>query len=183
MSTPVTDSKISSECFRVNRTSLSGYSGFLLRIGQRIDVQASADKAFIDLSRDRTAASSHDCHVLFAAFPLVCNRYGTSVFREVRTPEHFARARIECAEARILRGSDEHQPACGRYRSAAIRGTCRRHAERIQLFERSQRYSPGDITGVDVDRDQLSPWRLLTRPALASIPEVCAKHRRRFVRA
>jgi len=45
------------------------------------------------------------------------------------------------------------------------------HALGLELITRAQGNLPGDVAGAGIDRDQLSPWWLLTWLLVLGIPE------------
>ena len=79
---------------------------------------------------------------------------------ELERPQFLAGLRVERAEAAVVGRADEDQPS-GRRDRAAVAGTSGLLLVRRQALGDPERHAPRELAGVDVDRGQLSPGRLL----------------------
>src|SRR5688500_8015735 len=90
---------------------------------------------------------------------------------DIRFPQYAAVLRVEGAEFRVERGADEDDTSSGRNGAAHVRCAGVLHALFLRFGKTAERHSPCDRAGVGVDRDELAPRRVLTRPLRFRIPE------------
>src|SRR5437773_7014624 len=117
--------------------------------------------------RNAAAARTGYRDILFPVLGLIRHRNGHCAVIELRDPQLFPGFRIERAETLVIGRADEYDAAGGCDRAAHV-DAARVFLSFGKFIGDAQRHLPHDIAGVRIDRAELTPWRLLARPALFS---------------
>src|SRR5258706_7862243 len=109
------------------------------------------------------AASGHHRDVLLAVCALVGDGRSMGGIVQLLGPDFLPRRRVEGTEAAVIGGADEGQPAGGGERRtqagpAGILLSFRHGVGDAQVD------APSDLAGIDVDRVEIAPGRVLARP-------------------